>query len=72
MSIVDFYFVIYILIKQLYFMSSSRYRYTSRRDKNKKVAKNARMFLICILLFLVVYVIMNRVRIYDHFVTSFY
>lgn len=53
-------------------MSSSRYRYTSRRDKNKKAARNARMVLICLVLCVIVYVIMNRVRIYDHFVTSFY
>ena len=53
-------------------MSSSRYRYKSRREKNKTAAKRARMFIICAIVFGIVYVVMNRVRLYDHFVTSFY
>jgi len=53
-------------------MAKSKYRYKTRREKNKQAAKNARMFIICLLLFLLVYLIMNRVRIYDNIVTSFY
>ena len=53
-------------------MSASRHRYRSRRDKNKRAAKNARMIIICLAICIVVYLIMNRVWIYDYIVTSFY
>lgn len=51
---------------------SSRHRYKSRREKNQNVAKKSKMIIISILIVLAVFLIKNRVSIFDYLKTYFY
>jgi len=51
---------------------SGRRKYKSRREKNKAAAKRAKGVLIAIVAAVILYVLINRVSIYDYLATYFY